>query len=464
MKTKSVPSSWLDRDGRRLDCNPYMSGALEAKVLLESMGARKDKLQAVTRGGASGIFHAGRIKRMWVDSPEHGRPFLSSTEILQADLSNLPFISKQAVAGNPRLPLHAGWTLITRSGTVGRMAYARQDMEGYACSEHVLRVVPDAEKIPPGYLYAYLSSKFGVPLVVGGTYGAIIQHIEPEHIADLPVPRLGAKMEWEIHMLMERAANARSQAHQLRRGALSLFYRHYGLTDLSGADTAVNHVIFNINASSLQRLDAAHYSPACRAAADELAACGETKRLNEVARVFTPGIFKRLHVEDPNYGYPYFSGTELFQYDPEPRGHLSRRAPKIGDYIVRLNWLLIQDAGQLEGLIGRLVRVTPLVDNSVVSNHLMRIATETVEISAYLSVILSSPHGYRAITRNAFGSSIPQLDPAHIGALRIPWPSSAIRQQIAAPVLAAWKLEDEASASVRSATKKIENAIEMGAN
>jgi type I restriction enzyme S subunit len=52
-----------------------------------------------------------------------------------------------------------------------------------------MRVVPDAEKIPPGYLYAYLSSKFGVPLVVGGTYGAIIQHIEPEHIANLPVPR-----------------------------------------------------------------------------------------------------------------------------------------------------------------------------------------------------------------------------------------------------------------------------------
>lgn len=463
MKAKSVPSSWLERDGRRLDCNPYMSGALEAKVRLESMQARKDKLQTLTRDGLSGIFHAGRIKRMWVDSPEHGRPFLSSTEILQADLSNLPFISKKAVAENPRLPLHAGWTLITRSGTVGRMAYARPDMEDYACSEHVLRVVPDAEKIPPGYLYAYLSSKFGVPIVVGGTYGAIIQHIEPEHIANLPVPRLGTKAERDVHALIESAARNRSRAHELRQEAQSAFYRQFSLSDLADADTAVNYAAFRVQASSLRRLDAAHHSPACRAAADELASAGETMRLEEVARVFTPGIFKRIHVEDPAYGYPYFSGTELFQYDPEPRGHLSRRAPKIDDYIVRENWLLIQDAGQLEGLIGRLVRVTPASANSVVSNHLMRVAAEEAADAAYLSVVLSSPHGYRAITRNAFGSSIPQLDPAHIGALRLPWPKEIIRKRIAEPVLEAWKLEDEASANVSKATKKVEDAIEKGA-
>jgi hypothetical protein len=33
MKTKSVPSMWLERDGGRLDCGPYMSGGLEANVL-----------------------------------------------------------------------------------------------------------------------------------------------------------------------------------------------------------------------------------------------------------------------------------------------------------------------------------------------------------------------------------------------------------------------------------------------
>src|SRR6185503_12487946 len=120
--------------------------------------------------------------------------------------------------------------------------------------------------------------------------------------------------------------------------------------------------------------------------------------------------------------------------------------------------------GQLDGLIGRLVRVTPSVAASVVSNHLMRVATDDALDAAYLSVVLSSPHGYRTITRNAFGSSIPQLDPAHVGAIRLPWPSSAVRKRIAESVLEAWRLEDKASESARLALKKVEDAIEKGSN
>ncbi len=28
-----VMSSWMENNGRRLDCNPYLSGAFEAKVI-----------------------------------------------------------------------------------------------------------------------------------------------------------------------------------------------------------------------------------------------------------------------------------------------------------------------------------------------------------------------------------------------------------------------------------------------
>lgn len=249
-----------------------MSGALEAKVLLDAMQARKDKLQTLTKDGTSGIFHAGRIKRMWVDSPEYGLPFLSSTDILQADLSNLPYISKKAVAENPRLPLHAGWTLVTRSGTVGRTAYARPDMEGLPCSEHVLRVVPDTGKIPPGYLYAYLSSKFGVPLVVSGTYGAIIQHIEPEHIADLPVPRLGSKTEERANELVSEAARLRSEASTevtaVEKFALDLL----GLPNMQD-ESVSGYSINSVAASRLNsRLDAPYHSAVAARALSAVAA------------------------------------------------------------------------------------------------------------------------------------------------------------------------------------------------
>ena len=170
-QVKAVPSSWIEKQARRLDCGPYMSGAMEARELLRQLSARKDHLQELTDGGISGIINAGRITRLWVDDDQHGFPFLSSTDILQADLSNISHIAKSVARQNSQLLIKDRWTLITRSGTIGRMAYSRSDMNGMACTEDVLRVIPDEEKVKPGYIYAYLCTKFGVPLVISGTYG-----------------------------------------------------------------------------------------------------------------------------------------------------------------------------------------------------------------------------------------------------------------------------------------------------
>ena len=98
------------------------------------------------------------------------------------------------------------------------MAYSRSDMNGMACTEDVLRVIPCEEKVEPGYIYAYLCSKFGVPLVISGTYGSIITHLEPHHIADLPVPRLG-EVEDQAHELIQRAADAQVESGKLRNQA-----------------------------------------------------------------------------------------------------------------------------------------------------------------------------------------------------------------------------------------------------
>src|SRR5437588_6621944 len=96
-----VMSSWFAIKGARLDSKPYLSGALEARVLLEKLRVEKQPLEELTLGGIEGIINAGRIARMWVNAPEHGVPFLSSTDILQADLSNVSLIARKAVRLNP---------------------------------------------------------------------------------------------------------------------------------------------------------------------------------------------------------------------------------------------------------------------------------------------------------------------------------------------------------------------------
>lgn len=459
MKTKTVPIAWVRRWGLRLDCGPYLSGAVDARIKMESPRLRAQKLKDVT----TDIFHAGRESRTWVTDPKYGVPFLSSSDILKADLTDLPLLSKKQVQRNPGFLIRKGWTLITRSGTIGRMVYVRSDMDGMACSEHAMRVAPDENEIPPGYLSAFLRSRFGVPMVIGGTYGSIIQSIEPEHIADLPVPRLSDDIEKKAHELIEKAAHNRSKAADLRKESRTLFISTCALHDMSTYGMPISFATFSMRSGKLSRLDAAYHSPPGVQASKALAECEPTDPLGNVADVFQTNIFKRPYVDDPQYGYAYFSGSELFTYDPEPRGYLRKKAPGIDDYIVRKDWLLMQDAGQLGGLIGQLMRVSKQQDLSVVSNHLIRISAKNRRDSAYLFTLLASPIGYRAVVRNAFGSSIPQLESAHLSQISIPWPDESIRQQIADPVLKSWDLEDAATDFDHEALAVVETAVEEAA-
>ena len=90
-----VMASWLRDQGFRLDAPPFLSGAIEARKLLEQLPVKKEPLVSLTEGQRRNLSCGRYFERNWVTDPEHGVPFLSSTDILQADLSRLSDCSKQ---------------------------------------------------------------------------------------------------------------------------------------------------------------------------------------------------------------------------------------------------------------------------------------------------------------------------------------------------------------------------------
>jgi len=463
MKVKTIPSAWMRRDGRRFDCGPYMSGALEAKIRLEELACRKDRLADVCDGGLAGLVNAGRITRQWAADSMHGVPFLTSTSILQADLSDLRFISRRAVRENPKLIIRAGYTLITRAGTIGRMSYARSDMDGLACTEDVLRVIPDARRVRSGYLYAFLSSKFGVPLVTSGTYGAIIQHIEPQHIADLPVPRLGDEVEGEVHRLVDLAASNRTQAIHLLKASLNAVE---DLLNAAGSCSQSDAPWSSVASSRLQsRCDAYYYSIKCEAArrAFDGATVPEHRTLGEVAQVFIPGIFKRRYADDPAFGVPYITGGDVFQLAPTSDRFLMDRVAQDNQLVIKKGMFLIQEAGQLGGLIGKSVFVGDHLDGYAVSNNMVRVTARDEQDAGYLFALLSTNTGVTLVAREAAGSSIPHMDANRIRSLSLPWPGAEQRHEISRTVVDAIALRDRAAEAEDEARALVERAIEEAA-
>jgi type I restriction enzyme, S subunit len=464
VKEKLVPSAWLEKEGRRLDCGPYLSGAVEAKVLLEKLPVHKQLLQKVTAGGMGGIFHAGRHGRTYVTSSDHGHPFLSSSEVLLADFAYVDCISKRQADATPEFILGKDWTLITRSGTIGRMAYSRPDMAGLACSEHVLRVVPDSDKAAPGYLFAFLSGRFGVPLVVGGTYGSIIQSIEPQHVADLPVPIAPKRIQEAAHALVIEAADLRTKASAELKAVIQAIENAAGLPAIDRRYGGASPDVSVVPAGTLKgRMDGLFHSSYHRSALSPLMGLPPTRRTTVrdlSTRVFEPARFKRVSVEDLAYGVPFFGTSALMRADPDASYLLAKRTPGIDELTVTKTTLLIPRSGQLVGLIGHAVLPHGDVLGGAVSEDAIRVVAPDEGTAGYLYACLSSEYGRRQLKARAFGSSIPHLDVRVIGDIVVPQLDDPAMKKFGTRAFAVASARHEALRKEREARALVERWIE----
>jgi len=460
-----VRSSWLEESGRRLDCNPYMSGALEARDALRQLKIRKVPLHKVTSGYSGGIFNGPVFSRVWVNDPKYGVPFIGSSDILNADLSALPLLKKSYAQSKKlaHLELIEGSTLITCSGTIGRMAYVRPDMAGKWSSQHVMKVVPDPTIIPPGYLFAFLSSRYGVPLVVSGTYGAIIQHIEPEHIQELPVPRFADDTEQSIAKLVVDSAQFRSNAVQLLKDAEKRLFHLLGLPTPTPTSRFSRPDVAEVPIQRiLDRCDAYYYCARNKEARMAFDGAVNNQALGTVAEVFIPGIFKRLYVSDPSFGSPYITGGNAFEIAPTSDKYLMRKVSTEYRLMLRKGMIVVQEAGQLGGLIGRSVMVGDYLNGFSCSNNMIRIVPADDVDAGYLFVLLNSEYGVRLLSREAAGSSIPHTDEQRVKRISIPWPDKKNRAEISELAIKARELRDQACILEAKARSEVERLVEQG--
>jgi len=462
LKERIVPSSWVEKEGRRLDCGPYLSGAIEAKLLLAELRAKKEPLQQLTRGGPDGIFHAGREGRKYVFDEDYGAPFLGSTDILAADLRFVALISKVQAAATPKFAIERNWTLITRSGTVGRIAFARPDMHGMACTEDVLRVVPDEDKIPAGFLFAYLSSRFGIPIVVGGTYGSIIQHIEPIHIADLPVPRFGDRVEKEADEKVVEAATLCSEYQDQIRAATQKLFESVGLKDITSGTwhKGAPDVGFVRQINSAASLRALNFNPRFVQLCDSLRA-HSWRPLGELCMGGTlhrGGRFKRIDA-DPQYSFRLIGQKEIFWLRPE--GRWIARKSVGADVLVTPGTTLVAARGTFgeSELYCRAEFVWGQdVERAYSEDFLRVVADESVVPPGCLFAFMRSETAFRMLRSVSMGTKLQDHHPEFLNALPVPYPDKRTREEIHGLVVNAYEkrhrsveLEDQAVALVERA-------------
>lgn len=424
MKIGSVNYSIKSQTGLRFDASFHLSEALVVKRKIASSPYGLLSIRDVT----SSIFYGNRIRRIYVSEREHGIPFLSSSDILQADLENVKLASKKHTSCIEEMKLQKGWTLISRSGTIGNCAFANAKHAQKLASEDVIRVVPN-NILRGGLIYAYLASSSGHSLLTQGTFGAVIQHIEPDFIASLPIPKFPEDFQLEVDNLIQESARLREEATDALEKAKEVLSKYLNVSFRKEHFKTASVSSVDVWKSLQHRLDPpAIMNDGVKSMQDITERMSHTTIGHIKGKVYRPGIFKRNYVSN---GIPYIKGSEIFLANPFRRcDQLSRTlTPFIDEMSMKEGQILITCAGS----VGDIKLITKEYEDkkSIGSQDIIRLeSSDELYTKEYLFVYLQQPFVYDYIQSMKYGSVIERIEPFHVESIPVIEPTKEICEEI----------------------------------
>ena len=438
-----VGSEWLHREDLRLDAGYYNAETMRAHRAMTESGLTMVRLGEVTER----IFMPPRFKRVYVDEA-YGVPFLQGSHLTHFRPADLKYISRSAHKKFSDWTIRPGWVLVTRSGTVGRAGVALHHWDGWAASEHIIRIVPKGDgPCPSGYIYAWLRSPFG-QAQFNGIFGAVVDEVSPAHVENIliPVPETEAQRELVNHInsivrdAIESKENALDQDRNAVAGIEQLIWGTGNGLPSFGRDEADSESYAPISLIGSEwlhreglRLDAGYYNAETMRAHRAMAESGLTMvRLGKVAeRTFIPPRFKRVYVDEA-HGVPFLQGSHIPQFRPTDLKYLSRSAHKnLNRWLIEAGWVLVT----CSGTIGRVGIALKQWNNWAASQHIMRIVPHPdLQCPAgYIYAWLSSPLG-QAQFNGTYGAVIDELTASHAENILIPVPDTDEQSEIVASI------------------------------
>lgn len=423
IKWCSISLSEVIEKGKRLEASVYDVEAKQAYMRVKN--GRFPSVDLIgEHSPVQKAHYGGRLKRNYIDKNcENAVGFIGSSEMLDISPQPIKFMIDDERVSD--LHVKKGTVLISRSGTIGNTSFVNETLEKFLISEHAMRLECNSY---PGYVYAYLKTKTGQALIRSNIYGSVIQQIEPEHLATIPIPVAPKEMKSKVDNLIVQSYTLRDESNALIDEATQLLIDELRLPAIEDfnvgyfkKDAPVE--TFNVKLSDMEyRLDASYHVPIVEAITKHLTKHAEKvttvadKRISK--SIILPGRFKRVYVEE-GQGRVFIGGKQLFELDPSNKKYLS--LSQHGDRIEKQlelheNMTLIT----CSGTIGKVALVGKHWENWTANQHIIRVVPADDRIAGYLNIFLASDYGYHLITRHTYGAVIDEIDNTHVSRIPIP--------------------------------------------
>lgn len=161
-------------------------------------------------------------------------PFYQSSDVpISEERANL-FISKQQ-AIEMNLIVKAGYILVTGYGSIGLTRYVNKHQDNVCYADNVCRIKVNNEEYK-GYIYAFLSSKYGYALLNKNASGSVVRFIKATNIQNIPIPYFSRDFQGTIDCLIQDSVRLREEATDELEAADKLLKEKAGLRTLTPED------------------------------------------------------------------------------------------------------------------------------------------------------------------------------------------------------------------------------------
>lgn len=416
----SVSVSLLTNSQRRMEAESYLTQGYGIRKAIEAKPSGWTRFETLASAVAP-----PRIKQVLV-SPDQGVPYLNTSQVFDFCPKPRKWLAMGKTTKAQERLVKEGTILVMASATVGRAIVATHIHENSIISHHFMRVIPSQEEFA-GWIYAFLRSPHGLAMMKGAQYASVIRHIEPHHLATLPVPNISKEVAGEFQKKVQAIISCRNSAARLRDAAERTFAEAVGSVESSATEKGFTVHLSDI-ASGRRRFEGAYHTPHVQAI---VARFKQWERLGDITDgVWWGSRFRRHYGES---GIPYLSADDVFTTNP----YTSTRIlvdPEDGheSYFVKRGWLVMACSGQTYGLNGAATITTKWHENTFFSHDMIRIKPKEGARPGYLLTALTHPVlGRPLLIREAYGMSIPHLDPGDVASFPVVRLDKKIEDKIA---------------------------------
>jgi type I restriction enzyme S subunit len=405
---------------------------------LNSYKIEKFKTKCVQLFEIAEVYNPPIFKRQFCQKSDNAVQYCQSSDVTNLLEGSAVFINKKQAEKVGSI-VRINQILVTGFGTIGNTKLVNELSEGISYANNVCRIEASSN-IPYGYIYAFMSSKYGKSQLNKNSSGSVVRYIEAPGVKKTFIPIVSDIKLFESHNLILESSNLRVEANKMLNEVNKKIKKQLSLNDLnnseyesfgnSNCNRKVSTFSRNINELNLETINAFNYSKKIELLRKKFSGSNSRSLLSclDEKGLFSTGSFKRLETVSDK-GIMLINQSDIFNSKIIGK-NISRKFignSKLVDY----GEVIIAGVGTLgEGeTFCRVIFANELIENQLVSGEFIRMKTNVDIPSGYLFALLSSDYGFRIIRSTQSGTKLCR-------------PISRLLEQIPIPILSKEEMDN----------------------